>query len=45
MKAHYYPGNLAAELLVRWPGAAGSLPPLAELEHFISVAYQASLLF
>ena len=44
MKSHYYPGNLASELLARWPGATDSLPPLAELEHFISVAYQASLL-
>ena len=44
MKSHYYPSNLASELLARWPGAPGSLPPVAELEHFISVAYQASLL-
>ncbi|NVO86328.1 putative sensor domain DACNV-containing protein [Hymenobacter terrestris] len=44
MKHHYYPGTLAPELLARWPGAAGSLPPRPELEHFISVAYQASLL-
>ncbi len=45
MKAHYYPSHLAAELLARWPAAARPLPPLAELEYFISVAYQASLLF
>ncbi|WP_223649547.1 putative sensor domain DACNV-containing protein [Hymenobacter psoromatis] len=44
MKLHYYPGHLATELLVRWPAAASPLPPLPELESFISVAYQASLL-
>jgi len=45
MKSHYYPGHLATELLARWPAAARPLPPPAELEYFISVAYQASLLF
>lgn len=44
MKSHYYPGNLAPALLERWPAEANRLPALPELEHFISVAYQASLL-
>lgn len=44
MKPYYYLGNLAPELLPRWPDAANSLPPLAELAYLISVAYQASLL-
>ena len=44
MKLHYYPVNLAAELPVRWPLETRQ-PPLAQLEHFISVAYQASLLY
>jgi hypothetical protein len=43
-KLHYYPANLAAALRERWP-AGVSLPAMADLEHFISVAYQASLLY
>ncbi|OGX82116.1 putative sensor domain DACNV-containing protein [Hymenobacter coccineus] len=44
MKSYYYPNNLTVELLARWPATAAGLLPLAELEDFISVAYQASLL-
>ncbi|MGI4872131.1 MAG: putative sensor domain DACNV-containing protein [Janthinobacterium lividum] len=43
-KLRYYPANLAAELLARWPAAGAPLPPAAPLEEFIAVAYQASLL-
>jgi len=43
-RPHYYPANLAAALRERWP-AAVELPTQAELRHFISVAYQASLLY
>jgi hypothetical protein len=43
-RPHYYPINLAAALRERWP-AGVSLPTQADLQHFISVAYQASLLY
>ena len=43
-KPHYYPAALVAELLARWPADNAALP-LAQLEYFLSVAYQASLLF
>lgn len=43
-RLHYYPVNLAAALRERWPAGA-ALPNQAELGHFISVAYQASLLY
>ena len=44
LKLHYYPATLVAELLARWPADSAALP-LAQLEYFLSVAYQASLLF
>ena len=43
--SHYYPQDLAAALHQRWPAEAPPLPSLAVLTQFISVLYQASLLF
>lgn len=43
-RPHYYPANLAAALQERWPLGV-DLPTQAELRHFISVAYQASLFY
>ncbi|OUJ70289.1 putative sensor domain DACNV-containing protein [Hymenobacter crusticola] len=43
--AHYYPQDLAAALHQRWPTEFPLLPKPAVLTAFISVLYQASLLF
>ena len=43
--SHYYPQELAAALHQRWPAEAPPLPHRAVLTQFISVLYQASLLF
>jgi len=43
--AHYYPLDLAEALHQRWPAGAAPLPAVAVLAPFISVLYQASLLF
>jgi hypothetical protein len=43
--AHYYPQDLAAALLQRWPAEAPPLPIAPVLTQFVSVLYQASLLF
>jgi hypothetical protein len=43
--AHYYPLDLAQALHQRWPTQAAPLPPVAVLASFLSVLYQASLLF
>ncbi len=43
--AHYYPLDLAEALHRRWPAEAAPLPAVAVLAPFISVLYQASLLF
>ena len=43
--SHFYPRDLAEALLQRWPAEAPSLPTHAALTQFISVLYQASLLF
>ena len=45
MTSHYYPRDLAQALQARWPAEAAELPPLNVLSQFISVLYQASLLF
>ncbi|MDQ2771018.1 MAG: hypothetical protein M3Y54_11015 [Bacteroidota bacterium] len=45
MTSHYYPSDLAAALQLRWPVAAAPLPTPEVLTRFISVLYQASLLF
>ena len=42
---HYYPRDLAIALHQHWPSAAEPLPALEVLTEFISVLYQASLLF
>lgn len=42
--SHYYPQDLAAALLQRWPTEAPPLPAVAVLTQFVSVLYQASLL-
>ena len=42
---HYYPPELAGALRQGWPASAPALPPPAVLTQFISVLYQASLLF
>ncbi|WP_375436029.1 putative sensor domain DACNV-containing protein [uncultured Hymenobacter sp.] len=42
---HYYPHDVALALHQRWPAEAEPLPPLKVLTQFISVLYQASLLF
>ena len=44
MIKHYYPKQLANELMRRWPADALPLPVQNQLGHIISVAYQASLL-
>jgi hypothetical protein len=43
--SHYYPHELALALHQRWPAEAAPLPAPAVLEQFLSVLYQASLLF
>jgi hypothetical protein len=43
--SHYYPHELALALHQRWPAEAVPLPAPAVLEQFLSVLYQASLLF
>ena len=43
--SHYYPHELALALHQRWPAEAPPLPVPAVLEQFLSVLYQASLLF
>jgi len=43
--AHYYPRELATALHQRWPAEAPPLPNRTVLTQFISVLYQASLLF
>jgi hypothetical protein len=43
--SHYYPQDLAAALRQRWPGDAPPLPAAEVLTQFVSVLYQASLLF
>ncbi|MVN77513.1 hypothetical protein GO988_14350 [Hymenobacter sp. HMF4947] len=43
--AHYYPADLALALLQRWPADAPPLPAADVLTDFLSVLYQASLLF
>jgi hypothetical protein len=43
--SHYYPHELALALHQRWPAEAPPLPAPAVLEQFLSVLYQASLLF
>ena len=43
--AHYYPRDLAAALRPLWPAGAAPLPAPRLLTEFISVLYQASLLF
>ncbi|MGI4759145.1 MAG: putative sensor domain DACNV-containing protein [Janthinobacterium lividum] len=43
--SHYYPADLALALRQRWPAEAPPLPAAAVLTPFISVLYQASLLF
>jgi hypothetical protein len=42
---HYYPLDLAEVLHQRWPAQAAPLPAVAVLAPFISVLFQASLLF
>ncbi|TFZ62290.1 hypothetical protein E4631_25360 [Hymenobacter sp. UV11] len=43
--SHYYPADLALALRARWPAEAPPLPTAEILTSFISVLYQASLLF
>src|SRR5512138_2183885 len=47
-QVHAYPNHLASFILDHWPTVAGveyvPLPSLVEIEHLISVCYQASLL-
>lgn len=43
--AHYYPLDLAQALHQRWPAEVAPLPAVAVLAPFISVLFQASLLF
>ena len=45
MTSHYYPADLASALQRCWPASAVPLPPPEMLTQFISVLYQASLLF
>jgi len=45
MPTHFYPSELAAALHQRWPAEAAPLPAPPVLAQFISVLYQASLLF
>ena len=45
MTTHYYPSDLAGALQLRWPAGATPLPLPEVLTRFISVLYQASLLF
>lgn len=42
---HYYPHDLAHALHQRWPSHAAPLPAPPVLAQFVSVLYQASLLF